>query len=290
MDAGENAAQRRAGMNDKTILITGAAGQVGTALRHELRNHYRRLRLADLQPVADLQANEEAVICDVTQADQINRAMQGVDAVVHLAGYPVEGSWEQVVGPNLMGNINTWEAARSAGVKRMVYASTNHAVGFYPRSRTIDDRVMLRPDGRYGATKAFGELLAAMFWDKHGIASLCIRIGNINLDNRPLDRRRLSIWVSWRDLAQLVRIGIEHPEIAFNVVYGISGNKRAWYDNREAFRLGYKPHDDAETFAAEILAREPQADPTNVSQRMMGGDFCGMDYEGDPGRPEQVKY
>ena len=275
-------------MTDRTILITGAAGQVGTALRHELRNDFR-LRLADLQPVRDLTNREEAVRCDVTVASEIAAAMQGVDGVIHLAGWPVEGSWEQVIGPNLIGNINTFEAARLAGVKRMVYASTNHAVGFYPRSSTIDHRVMLRPDSRYGATKAFGELLAAQYWDKHGISSLCIRIGNCNLDNRPLDKRRLSIWVSWRDLAQLARIGLEHPEISFNVVYGISGNKRAWYDNSEAFRLGYNPQDDSERYAAEILAREPAADPDDVGERMMGGSFCALDYEGDPKRPERVR-
>ena len=274
-------------MTTKTVLITGAAGQVGLALRHELRAHYR-LRLADLRPADDLAAGETYVACDVTRAEDITRAMQGVSAVVHLAGYPVEGSWEQVIGPNLIGNINTFEAARAAGVKRMIYASTNHAVGFYPRSRKIDHRVMLRPDGRYGATKAFGELLAAQYWDKHGISSLCIRIGNLNLENQPPDRRRLAIWVSWRDLAQLVRIGIEHPDITFNVVYGISRNQRTWYDNSEAFRLGYAPQDDSESWAPAILAREAPPDPSDIGQRMMGGDICRMDFEGEIGRSEKV--
>lgn len=271
----------------KQVLVTGAAGQVGTALRHELAGHYR-LRLADLRPIADLRANEQFIACDVTDAEQIGAAMQGVDAVVHLAGFPVEGSWEQVIGPNLIGNINTFEAARRAGVRRMVYASTNHVVGFYPRSRTIDHRATPRPDGRYGATKAFGELLAAQYWDKHGIASLCIRIGNLNPENRPPDRRRLAIWISWRDLGQLVRIGLEHPEIGFNIVYGISRNTRAWYDNAAALRLGYAPQDDAEAWAAEILAREPPPDPGDIGQRMMGGDFCRIDYEGELGRSERV--
>lgn len=275
-------------MLDKTVLITGAAGSIGSGLRRELRGVYRTLRLLDLAPIADRVSGEECLRGDVADRGLMREALAGVDAVVHLAGYPVEGSWEQVVPANVLGAIATWEAMREAGTRRVVYASTNHAVGFHPRARRIDHRAALRPDGRYGATKAFGELLASLFWDKHGIEALCIRIGNGN--DRPIDRRRLSIWVSWRDLAQLVRIGVERTEIGFAVVYGVSDNARSWYDNAEAHRLGYRPQDRAEDHAAAILAATPEPDFSSVVERAQGGDFCGMEYDGDPTRPERSGY
>jgi uronate dehydrogenase len=144
-------------------------------------------------------------------------------------------------------------------------------VGFYPRSQTIDHKVYIKPDGRYGVSKVFGEAMGSLYSDKYGMGVFCIRIGNVG--PKPLDKRRLSIWFSPRDLAQLVTIGIEHPDVRFEIVYGISRNKRAWYDNANAFRLGYKPQDDSETYAADILAREP-AGADAVAEKYQGGAFC----------------
>jgi len=252
----------------KTVLITGAAGDVGTHLRRELAGKYA-LRVSDLRPVKKFRASERTMRADVSKLDDALRITKGVDAVVHLGGYSVEGPWPDILSANIVGCYNVFEAARRNGVERIVFPSSNHAAGFYRRDQLIHDRVYPKPDSRYGVSKVFGEALASLYADKYGMRVLCVRIGNVN--PAPIDKRRLSIWLSPRDLAQLVTIGIEHPEIRFEVVYGVSANTRSWYDNANARRLGYRPQDDSEAFAAEVLARERPGDP--VAERYQGGAF-----------------
>jgi uronate dehydrogenase len=252
----------------KTILITGAAGDVGTHLRRELAGKYR-IRASDLRPI-DKVAQETTMRADISKMADALRITKGVDAVVHLAGYSVEGPWEGILSANIIGCYNVFEAARRNGVKRVLFPTSNHATGFYRRDQTIDHRVYPKPDSRYGVSKVFGEALGSLYADKYGMEVFCMRIGNVN--PAPIDKRRLSLWFSPRDLAQLVSIGIEHPEIRFEIVYGISGNKRAWYDNSNAHRLGYRPQDDSEMHAAQVLAREKPGDP--VAERYQGGVFC----------------
>jgi len=252
----------------KTILITGAAGDVGTHLRRELAGMYR-IRASDLRPIKKV-AQETTLRADISKLADALRITKGVDAVVHLAGYSVEGPWEGILSANIVGCYNVFEAARRNGVKRILFPTSNHATGFYRRDQTIDHRVHPRPDSRYGVSKVFGEALGSLYADKYGMEVFCMRIGNVN--PAPIDKRRLSLWFSPRDLAQLVGIGIEHPDIRFEIVYGISGNKRAWYDNSNAYRLGYRPQDDSEIHAAQILAREKPGDP--VAERYQGGVFC----------------
>ena len=252
----------------KTILITGAAGDVGTHLRRELAKKYR-IRASDLRSLKKI-GGETYARADVSKMADALRITKGVDAIVHLGGYSVEGPWEGILSANIVGCYNVFEAARRNGVKRIIFPTSNHAVGFYKRSQTIDHRVYIKPDSRYGVSKVFGEALGSLYADKYGMQFLMIRIGNVN--PAPIDKRRLSIWISPRDIAQLVTIGIEHPEIKFEIVYGISANKRAWYDNANAFRLGYKPQDDSETYAAEVLAKEKRGDPT--AEIYQGGVFC----------------
>ena len=168
-----------------------------------------------------------------------------------------------------------FEAARRAGVKRIVMATSNHAVGFYPRAQTIDHRVVPRPDSRYGVSKAFSEALASLYSDKHGIGFLCVRIGNFG--TRPIDKRRLAIWISPRDLTQLVRIGLEHPMFAMRLSMASRITSRSWYDNSNAYRLGYTPQDNSEPYAEAVLAAEPPgADP--IAERYQGGTFCAGEY------------
>ena len=252
----------------KTIVITGAAGGIGTHLRRELLGKYE-LRLSDLRPIGSLAPGESFVQADLTCLEDVVRAAAGAHAIVHLGGLSVEGGWEDVLGPNIVGCYNAFEAARINGVKRFVFASSNHAAGFYRRDETIDHRVYPKPDSRYGVSKVFGEALGSLYADKYGLEVMCIRIGNVN--EAPIDKRRLSIWVSPRDLAQLVIIGIEHPDVRFEIVYGVSGNRRSWYDNSNAERLGYRPQDDSEPFAEEILARNEHADPQG--EPFQGGTF-----------------
>ncbi|MEJ2174413.1 MAG: NAD(P)-dependent oxidoreductase [bacterium] len=252
----------------KTILITGAAGGIGGHLRRELAGKYR-LRLSDIRPIKTLAKGETFARADLTKLGDLLRAAKGVDAIVHLGGYSVEGRWEDIHPANIVGCYNAFEAARRNGVKRFLFATSNHAVGFYRRDEIIDHRVMVRPDSRYGVAKAFGEALGRLYADKYGLEVFCMRIGNVN--PAPLDKRRLSIWISPRDMAQLVAIGIEHPEIRFEIVYGVSDNARSWYDNANALRLGYAPQDDSEVYAEAVLAREQPGNPR--AEIFQGGAF-----------------
>lgn len=266
----------------KTVLITGATGDVGTHLRRQLAGKYR-LRLSDKRPLKAA-AGETFIKADVSKMADALRITRGVDAIVHLGGYSVEGPWEGILKANIIGCYNVFEAARRNGVKRILFPTSNHAVGFYRRDETIDHRVYPRPDSRYGVSKVFGEALGSLYADKYGMEVFMMRIGNVN--DRPLDKRRLSIWFSPRDLAQLVQIGIERPGIRFEIVYGVSGNQRSWYDNANAERLGYRPQDDSEPFAAEILARYAPGHPR--AELYQGGPFVVEEEIPNPAAPKRT--
>jgi uronate dehydrogenase len=257
--------------------VTGAAGEVAGHLRRELAGRYR-LRLSDRRPVRDLARGETFVRADIARLADAVRIAQGVDAIVHLGGYAVEGPWEAILEANIVGCYNVFAAAHRAGVRRLVFASSNHAMGFHRRDHVIDERDDVRPDSRYGLSKVFGEALGRLYADKYGLEVLCLRIGNVNA--APVDERRLAIWLSPRDLAQLVTIGVEHPGIRFEIVYGTSGNRRSWYDNANATRLGYRPQDDSERFATEVLARERPGHP--VAALYQGGDFTVVEQVPNP--------
>jgi len=265
----------------KLVMLTGAAGGVGRFLRPLLREHYRLL-LVDRVPIGHLEEGERSVVCDVCERVALEPLMRSVDVVVHLAGVSVEDDWQPILEANITGCYNTYESARQAGVARFIFASSNHAVGFYPRARTIDTDVTVLPDSRYGVSKAFGEALGALYAHKYGMGVLCIRIGNVA--TAPIDVRRLAIWISPRDLAQLVRIGIDHPDLGYEIVYGMSDNKRAWWDNAGALRLGYRPQDRSEDYAADVLANA--APPTGApGDRLQGGPFVSAESGGDPSKP-----
>jgi uronate dehydrogenase len=257
------------------VLITGAAGGIGRALRERLRGVYPVLRLSDRVLPAPARDGEEIDQTDLADMAAVERMVANCDGIIHLGGQSGEAEWPVILQSNIVGVFNVFEAARRAGVRRIVMATSNHAVGFYPRAQTIDHRVVPRPDSRYGVSKAFSEALASLYADKHGIGFLCVRIGNFG--DRPIDKRRLAIWISPRDLTQLVRIGLEHPDLRYEIVYGVSNNRRSWYDNTNAYRLGYRPEDDSEAYAAAVLAAEPpDADP--IAEHYQGGTFCAAEY------------
>jgi uronate dehydrogenase len=261
------------------ILITGAAGDVGTRLRKLLKGAYPRIRISDIRKPADLAADEEFVAADLADYRQVEKITAGIDGIVHLGGYSVEGPWDTIHKSNIVGCYNLFEAAYRAGVKRVVFASSNHAVGFYPRGQKIGVDVTVRPDSRYGVSKAFGEAVGALYSDKHGLRVTCVRIGNVN--DKPLDRRRLSIWIKPEDLAQLVRIGLEHPDINFEIFYGSSDNATGWWDNSNARRFGYRPQFRSEDFRAEALAEQSKLPADPIGERFQGGPFCSDEYDAD---------
>jgi uronate dehydrogenase len=262
----------------KRVLLTGASGDVGTRLRKLLKPIYPELILSDIRTPAELGPDETFVPADISKFNEVANIVQGVEGIIHLGGFSVEGPWETILNANIIGAYNVYEAARQAGVKRIIFASSNHAAGFYPREKTIGTDVTLLPDSRYGLSKMFGEGLASLYAYKHGLGSLVIRIGNVG--DRPLDKRRLSIWLKTEDLLKLIRIGLEKPDLLFEVVYGMSDNKRAWWDNSRAKSLGYQPEGKSEDFAEAVLqAEKPSTD--EVAAYYQGGPFCSDAFDAD---------
>ena len=263
----------------RTILLTGAAGDVGSRLRPMLAARYERVVLSDRTEPPDLAPNEAFRGGELDDAAAMAAACEGADALVHLGGQADEATWDTVNASNVQGMWTVMEAARAAGVGRVVFASSNHAVGMVPRHRLIGTEERVRPDSRYGLSKAFGEALCAMHADKHGMRCLSIRIGNVA--DRPADERRLAIWLHPEDLFQLVAIGLEHPELHHEIVYGASANARAWWDNAAAHRLGYRPRHRAEDHRDHALAEQARLEPDPVGDRFQGGGFSSAEFDGD---------
>ena len=259
------------------ILVTGAAGGIGTRLRKLMKGLYPSIRWSDIRKPDDLAADEDFVVADLTDLAAVKDIVAGVDGIVHLGGYSIEGPWETILNSNIIGCYNLFEAAYRAGVKRVVFASSNHAMGFYPRTQRIGVGVTVRPDSRYGISKAFGEAVGAFYADKHGLRVTCLRIGNVG--DAPLDQRRLAIWLKPEDLVQLIRIGLEHRDIRFEIFYGASDNADAWWDNSNARRFGYKPVGKADDYREQALAAQAKLPPDPVGDRYQGGPFCSDEYD-----------
>lgn len=264
------------------VLITGAAGNIGRTLRAHLQGRYALLRLTDIAPQEPAGPGEEVQAVDIRDVGALERSMEGIDCVIHLAGVPEEDAWEKILPLNIEGCYNVFEAARRRGVRRVVFASSNHAVGFHRRETFIDTMVQPRPDGRYGVSKVFGEAVGRLYADKHGLSVACLRIGSFRPSDRPSESRHLLTWISHRDMAQLAMRCVEHPGYHFVVAYGVSNNLRNRWDNTPAKFLGYRPQDDAEAFAAQVLATSPPEDP--VAAQFHGGMYCPIEFVGDTTR------
>ncbi len=269
----------------KRILLTGAAGGVATWLRRLLPPIYPGLVLSDVRTPVDLKDDETFIAADLAKAEQIEAACAGVDGIVHLGGYSTEAPWETILEANIIGCYNLFEAARKCEVKRVVFATSNHAVGFYPRTTTIGRDVIPRPDSRYGVSKVFGEGLGALYAYKHGIGVTSLRIGNVA--DRPIDERRLAIWLKPEDLVQLIQIGLERPGLVYEVLYGVSDNARSWYDNSRAIELGYRPAGRAEDFAAEVLANEPRDGKHPADLTYQGGSYAADELTNEMPKSQQ---
>ncbi len=264
------------------ILVTGAAGGVGTRLRQMLPSIYSEIRWSDIVKPADLAPGAEFIAADLAKMDQVEKIVESIDGIVHLGGFSVEGPWETILQANIIGCYNLFEAAYRAGVKRVIFATSNHAVGMYPRNEKIGVNVTVRPDSRYGISKCFGEATGAMYADKHGMSVTCIRIGNFG--DVPLDKRRLSIWLHPDDLVQLIGIGLTHKEIKYEIFYGASDNAAAWWDNSNAHKFGYRPKHKAEDHRATAMAAQAKLPPDPVGDHFQGGPFSSAEYDADKRR------
>ena len=262
-------------MRIERLLITGAAGALGGVLRRHFAGRYPALRLSDRAALGVAGPGEELMPCDLADAAAVERLFEGVDACVHLGGQANEAPWEVIMASNIVGAVNTWEAARKAGTKRILFASSNHAVGFHPRTRKLDHTAPPKPDSRYGLSKAWGEDVALYYANKHGISAMCMRIGSCFPE--PMNERALSTWLSYPDFCRLVEVGLD-ADYVFEIVYGVSANTRSWWDNGNAERLGYRPQDNAEAWAEKVRGKKT-AEPIN--ELFQGGPFCGPDFTGD---------
>ena len=256
------------------ILLTGAAGNLGRALRQRRAGRQDLLRLSDAQEMEPAGKGEEVIVCDLADADGVAALCQGVEAVLHFGGQSGEAPWPRILQSNITGLVNLYEGARKAGVDRVIFASSNHAIGFYPRSERLDHSSPAKPDSRYGVSKAFGEDLAHYYAMKHGIRSLCLRIGSCF--PKPVDARQLATWLSFDDLDRLVTVGLT-ADYVYEVAYGVSANTRSWWDNTNVMRLGYAPQDNAEDYAAD-LAHLTYEDP--LAEARQGGQFVTADFSG----------
>lgn len=268
----------------RRILLTGAAGEIGSVLRPALRGAADSLRLLDRRPVPPGGAEEEIVQGDLSDPGVAEAAVSGVDCVIHLAGIPREtdGTPEQILQTNVVACHGLFEVARRAGVRRLVFASSNHVIGFYPADRRVGTEEPVRPDGFYGVSKVFGEALGRLYADKYGMDVACLRIGAFRA--RPRNARELGAWISHRDMAQLARRCVEAPPFGFLTLYGVSANRRALWGGDGAARatIGYAPEDDAEDFAAEL--ESVPAPGGAIAAAFHGGSVCALGFEGDPGR------
>ncbi|MDP1718531.1 MAG: NAD(P)-dependent oxidoreductase [Burkholderiales bacterium] len=256
------------------ILITGAAGEIGSTLRAGLRGLYPLLRLSDIRPLSAPAAGEECISTDLRDFAAVSSLVQGMDCVIHLGGVPREGPWEAMLENNITGTYNVFEAARQCGVKRVIFASSNHVIGYYRAERSVGIEEPPRPDSRYGVSKVFGEALGRLYADKHGLSVACLRIGSFR--ERPQNARQLATWISPRDMVHLVRCCIDAPDYRFLVLYGVSNNDRNRWHNPAAAVIGYQPQDNAEAHASEC--KSTLADGTDPSTEFHGGEFCSIEF------------
>lgn len=257
----------------RTVLLTGAAGGLGTLMRGLLPAYGYTLRLFDATPI---EGEPDAITADLADKEALREAVRGVDAVIHLAGISLEAPFEKILRSNIEGTYNLYEAAREESVGRMVFASSNHAVGFTPVPAEGEPLIPVttahRPDTFYGLSKTFGEDLAQLYWDLHGVETVSVRIGSCFME--PSSVRMLSIWLSPGDAARLFHAALTAGDVGHTVVYGSSANTRLWWDLASARALGYAPQDDSEQYAEKLVAQQGELDPANPDHANLGGPFC----------------
>jgi len=259
------------------LVLTGAAGRLGTQLREPLAIMADSLVSTDIaEDIGTLYDGETYIQADLASFDDIYKVVEGADMVIHFGAFVDEGPFEKLLGPNFVGSYNIWESAFRHGAKRVIYASSIHAVGMYPKNEFIGTDVPHRPDTFYGLAKCFTEDLGKMYWEKRGLESVHLRILSCLTYDGVNNARALGSWLSYGDLVQLVTRAIDTPVTGFSVIYGVSNNDRVPVDNANASFLGYRPKDNAEQYAEEVLANEPAMDPQNTGHMCHGGPFASI--------------
>ena len=266
----------------RRLLITGAAGGLGSMCRERLAPMAETLRLSDVAGLGEAAPNEEIVRCDLGDADAVRDLVRDCDGIVHLGGISVERSWSLIRNANIDGLVNLYEGVRrTMGERppRIVFASSNHAIGFHPQSERLDASSTTRPDGLYGVSKVFGEAVASLYHDKFGIETARVRIGSCRPE--PDDHRMLATWMSADDFVSLIECVFRAPRLGCPVVYGASDNDVSWWDNREVGYLGWQPKDNAEVFRAALDAAMDPPPPDAPTALYQGGAFAAEPIHDD---------
>lgn len=255
----------------KRLLITGAAGGLGLMLRDRLTHIAPILRLADIAPIEAPRPHEEIVQCDLADPAAVEAMVAGCDGILHLGGISVERPFAPILQANILGLYNLYEAARAQGQPRILFASSNHTVGFWQQSDRLGPDCPYRPDGLYGVSKVFGEALARMYYDKFGQETALLRIGSCTA--QPENHRMLGSWFSHGDFLRLIEAVFRAPKLGCPVIWGASNNSRGWWDNSHLDWLGWQPQDNAEDYAAEIARQNPTPATDDPLARYQGGLF-----------------
>jgi len=253
------------------LLLTGAAGNLGRELRPRLKAYCDTLRLSHRSDFGPAGQGEEIVIASLEDKAAMLGLLQGVDAVVHMGGVSTEQPWDPILASNIVGMVNLYESARKNGVKRIVFASSNHVTGFYRQDEVVSPNDPVRPDGFYGLSKAFGENLGRLYWDRYRIETVCLRIGSSFAE--PKDRRMLATWMSFDDTERLVVAALTAPVVGHSIIYGMSDNSTTWWDNTSARHIGYRPRDNSDVFRAKVEARQQTLDASDPAVIYQGGAF-----------------
>lgn len=253
------------------LLLTGAAGGLGRELRSRLPAYCDLLRLSDVADLGTAAAHEELRMAALEDSSAMLGLLEGVSAVVHLGGVSTEQPWAPILQANIIGAYNLYEAARKQNVRRIVFASSNHVTGFYRQDQVVSPQDPVRPDGLYGLSKAFGENLARLYFDRYGIETVCVRIGSSFAE--PLNRRMLASWMSFDDLERLVVASLTAPVVGYSTIYGMGDNTTTWWDNSSARHIGYRPQDSSEPFRAKVEAADPHPDLNDPAVIFQGGPF-----------------
>jgi uronate dehydrogenase len=258
----------------KPVVITGASGALGRVLAKSLGALGWRLVLTDIVPFPDaVPAGASFVKADLSDGVAILRLAEGCGAIIHLGGASVERPFEEVIGPNIRGLYHIYEAARREKA-RVIFASSNHSVGFHERTESLPADTAFLPDGYYGLSKAYGELMGRMYWFKHGVENVNVRIGSCFAE--PTNARMLASWLSYPDFSRLMEKCVLAPKVGHAVIWGASKNARMtwWRDDARAV-VGWAPTDSADPFTGQLV-KAVSGDA--VEERYMGGAYCSIDY------------
>ncbi len=253
----------------RRLLLTGAAGGLGTLLRERIKPWADVVRVTDLHDMAPARPGEEVVRCDLADRATVLALLDGVDAVLHFGGVSTEQAVDAIVSANIVGLHNLYEAVHKSGVRRVIYASSSHVVGFYPTTEVVDASAPLRPDGMYGVSKCFGEALSRYYFDRFGIETVCLRIGSSF--EEPRNARMLVTYLAYDDLVELVRCALFTPRVGHTIAFGMSDNPARWWDNRAAAHLGFVPRHSSRPFAARFEGGWPEAG--DLTATCQGGPF-----------------